>query len=234
MLSRALAPRGLRLTDLDAVLVTHEHDDHVRGLAALRAVGRPVIATHGTATALGLTGDDGARVSYGDSFEIAGLSATVFGTSHDAAEPCGYSITDGRHRVTVMTDLGAPSETCVDLVGGADLIVIESNHDVPMLRSGPYPAHLKHRVLSARGHLSNADCGAFLARCLDGSGRARTIWLAHLSATNNRPTLAVRTVERALAQHRPQHAVVALPRRDLGPAWEPRVQTGPAQLSMFE
>jgi phosphoribosyl 1,2-cyclic phosphodiesterase len=233
-LGRALASNGVHMSDLDAVLLTHEHDDHVRGLAGIRGAGLPVVATEGTATVLGLSDEQCRRVACGDSITIAGLSVTTFGTSHDAAESCGYSISDGRSRVTLLTDLGSVSEACHQHVAAAQLIVVEANHDVPMLRSGPYPQHLKRRVLSARGHLSNEDCGAFLANCLAGAPQPRTIWLAHLSATNNRPALAVRTVERALAGLRHKHTIVALPRRESGPIWQPGSATGIAQLAMFE
>lgn len=233
-LGRALATRELRVADLDAVLITHEHDDHVRGLVAVRGAGLPIVSTAGTANVLGLQGEQSRQYACGDAFEIGGLQVTTFDTSHDAAESCGYSISDGRSRVTVLTDLGVAAESSEQYVANAELIVIESNHDVPMLRSGPYPEHLKRRVLSAKGHLSNADCGAFLSRCLASAPRPRTIWLAHLSATNNRPALAVRTVESALAGLRHRHSVVALPRRDPGPVWQPGAATGITQLGLFD
>jgi phosphoribosyl 1,2-cyclic phosphodiesterase len=234
VLSRAVAARNLRLSDLDGVLLTHEHDDHVRGLAAVRSAGRPLYATTGTATALGLPLEQCRQLKCGESIEVAGLSISTFATSHDAAESCGYSICDGTTRVSILTDLGEADENCAEFIARSHLIVIEANHDLPMLRSGPYPDHLKRRVLSSRGHLSNADCGKFLSRCLASTTDARTIWLAHLSATNNRPALAVRTVEQALANLRLRHAVVALPRREAGPLWQPGLRTGVAQLSMFD
>jgi phosphoribosyl 1,2-cyclic phosphodiesterase len=233
-LTRALAARGLGIADLDAVLITHEHDDHVRGLAALRGHGRSFVATTGTARALGFADEQCRRVACGDAIDVAGLSVVTFGTSHDAAESCGYAISDGKNRVTILTDLGAADDRCAEHVSSADLIVIEANHDVPMLRSGPYPEHLKRRVLSAHGHLSNTDCGALLSGCLSAAPRPRTIWLAHLSATNNRPALAVRTVERALTGLRHRHTVVALPRREAGPLWQSGAHDGIAQLSLFD
>jgi phosphoribosyl 1,2-cyclic phosphodiesterase len=233
-LATALRSRNTHLARLDGVLLTHEHDDHVRGLAAVSASGPPVYATAGTASALGLPADRCRRLSYEEPTEIAGLSVSTIATSHDAAEPCGFSVTDGKIRVTLLTDLGETDDACVKHIAESQLIVIEANHDVPMLRSGPYPDHLKRRVLSARGHLSNADCGAFLSRCLSTASCARTIWLAHLSATNNRPAVAVRTVERALAQLRHRHHIVALPRREAGPLWQPSATIGISQLGMFD
>jgi phosphoribosyl 1,2-cyclic phosphodiesterase len=171
--------------------------------------------------------------SFHEPLEIGSLLVQALPTSHDAAEPCGFSISDGDTRVTIMTDLGVTDDACLEIIATSQLILIEANHDVQMLKSGPYPAHLKRRVLSAKGHLSNADCGAFLARALRDATAGRTIWLGHLSATNNRPELAVRTVKSALAEARVPHPVVALPRREAGPVWSPRHAQPTAQLSLF-
>lgn len=233
VLARSLASHKARLSDIDAILVTHEHGDHVRGLDAALDAGCPVHATRGTAGALELSSDRFRGHDQRASFTIAGLTILSFATSHDAAEPCGYSITDGETRVTVVTDLGETCETSAELIAESQLIVIEANHDVSMLRSGPYPQHLKRRVLSSHGHLSNADCGAFLSRCLASSKESRTIWLAHLSATNNRPELAVRTVQDALAPGLHAHDVIALPRRQASPVWEAGQPVYPAQLALF-
>jgi phosphoribosyl 1,2-cyclic phosphodiesterase len=234
VLARALGSRNSHLERLDAVLLTHEHDDHVRGLAGVKLAGSPLYATEGTATALGLSRDRCRRLNFGQPVEVSGLTITALQTSHDAAQPCGFSIADGDSRVSVLTDLGETDDGCLDCIADSQLIVIEANHDVNMLRSGPYPEHLKRRVLSARGHLSNADCGAFLSRCVGPSSSPRTIWLAHLSATNNRPAIAVRAVERALTGSRMKHQIVALPRREAGPVWHPAASTSVAQLGMFD
>jgi phosphoribosyl 1,2-cyclic phosphodiesterase len=221
MLQRFLQAHGCRLKEIDAVLLTHEHDDHVRGLAALRAAGRPIHATPGTSIAIGLGAQSNDHLVFDRSMTIGGLEVRALQTSHDAAEPCGFTLSDGANRATVLTDLGETDDCCLDLLAASDLIVIEANHDVHMLKSGPYPVYLKQRVLSARGHLSNVACGSFLGRALANSRRSKTIWLAHLSATNNRPDLAVRTVQEALARLPVRHKVIALPRRDVGPTWRP-------------
>jgi phosphoribosyl 1,2-cyclic phosphodiesterase len=234
VLARALGSRNSRLERLDAVLLTHEHDDHVRGLTGVRLAGCPLYATEGTATALGLSHDRCRRLRFEEPVEISGLTVSTLETSHDAAQPCGFSITDGETRISLLTDLGQTDDACLESIADSQLIVIEANHDVHMLRSGPYPEYLKRRVLSARGHLSNADCGTFLARCVGDSSSTRTIWLAHLSATNNRPAVAVRAVERALMGSRMRHQIVALPRGETGPVWHPAVSTSVAQLGMFD
>jgi phosphoribosyl 1,2-cyclic phosphodiesterase len=233
-IEKPLASRNLRLSELDAILLTHEHDDHVRGLGTASSLGLPLFATQGTSTALGLKSRLRRAISFDEPMQIGTLTIQAIQTSHDASEPCGYSITDGASRMTLLTDLGETDDSCGELIEQSHLIVIEANHDVQMLRSGPYPEHLKRRVLSARGHLSNDACGTFLARCFGRSTPTRTIWLAHLSATNNRPALAVRSVESVLAQSKTGHKVAALPRREIGPVWQPSLVTSSfMQLGLF-
>lgn len=231
-LGKALLHHKVAVKDLSAVLITHEHDDHVRGLQPLMPHCRTFHATEGTAAALGLPRASRLTAKAFASVPIGAFEVTAIPTSHDAAEPCGFSFFDGMSRVTLLTDFGEPHDGMIDLLFTSDLIVIEANHDLHMLRSGPYPAELKRRVMSARGHLSNADCGALLARALAAAKLPRTIWLAHLSATNNKPELAVRTVKDSLALVVAKHQVVALPRREPGPVWSPQ-QPGAEQLSLF-
>jgi phosphoribosyl 1,2-cyclic phosphodiesterase len=232
-LNRALAIHGTTLSDLDAVFITHEHDDHVRGLVGVRASNVPLIATDGTAQSLGLAADHCQRLTFDQQFAVESLEVRALATSHDATQPCGFSISDGAFRVTILTDLGETSDLYIDLIAESQLIVIEANHDVHMLKSGPYPDHLKRRVLSNRGHLSNDDCGRFLQRCLGKSSTAKTVWLAHLSATNNRPALAVSTVQSRLTGSRNRHVVTALPRRETGPLWQASMIPA-AQMSLFD
>lgn len=232
-LKKALAAHGVDFDALAAVVVTHEHIDHVRGLRALLARATPIHATAGTGTSAEIPRVRGERLASGDELRVGAISVTVIPTSHDAAEPCGFSFSDGTNRATLLTDLGETDPGCLDLLGASDLIVIEANHDVQMLKNGPYPVHLKQRVLSRVGHLSNADCGSFLAVALSEARRPRTDWLGHLSATNNRPELAVRTVQRALVGLPQRHSVVALPRLQCGPIWSPGARPAVEQLSLF-
>jgi phosphoribosyl 1,2-cyclic phosphodiesterase len=232
-LHKLLAAHQLRLDEVDGVLVTHEHHDHVRGLEALVKAGRPVLCTEGTAHALGL-GRSGYRpISPARSLEIGGFDVMPIATSHDANEPCGFSLFNGEERITLLTDLGCTTDLALPYVTESCLIVIEANHDVHMLRSGPYPTHLKRRVASSQGHLSNADCGGFLARALASERHSRAIWLAHLSAVNNQPALAVRSVTEPLSKLPAVHAVVALPRNAAGPTWTPEAPPVGTQLSLF-
>jgi len=211
---------GRRLVDLDALLLTHEHADHVRALPQVVRAGVPVVATRGTAAAAGVTGKRHEQIRGGTSLAVAGLTVTALPLCHDAAEPCGFHI-EGRHgSILVATDLGCAAGGWGDRLAAADLIVLEANHDELLLRTGPYPAHLKRRVLSERGHLSNAACGAFLAEAFAANGhRSPTVWLAHLSQTNNRPALARETVLRSLAARGFAPLVLPLPRHAGGPTW---------------
>jgi phosphoribosyl 1,2-cyclic phosphodiesterase len=242
-LSAATIARGLRSggwspESLSAVVVSHEHVDHVRSLQRVLKAGVPMISSSGTHRALDVGIASFWPIRLGDCQELGGrFNVTALGVSHDAAEPCGFCIDADGVRVTVITDLGTADNALVDWIAASDLIVLEANHDEDLLRRGPYPAHLKRRVLSATGHLSNHDCGQLLRRALSGSDRARTIWLAHLSAVNNRPDLAVATIATALGDARAAHDVRALPRQGAPIVWRSDEPIGtpaqPHQLTLF-
>ena len=180
-----------------AVFITHEHADHVAGLRVFASrYHLPVYASRGTLSALGgmgcLSEKFQSSVIESSGVECAGMRIVPFPLSHDSAECVGYRILtqDGRS-VALSTDLGYLSEKVQAELTGADFVVLESNHDIGMLENGPYPYPLKKRILSAIGHLSNADCAAELSR-LARHGTTRFL-LAHLSAENNTPELAYQT-----------------------------------------
>ena len=198
-LAAGLRAAGRALSDLDAVLITHEHVDHVRAVPYLVKAAVPLLATAGTARAAALPPPGLKPIRVDRPVRVKGLTVTALPVSHDASEPCGFLVEAAGGSVAVLTDLGRPDDALADPLAVADLIVLEANHDEAMLRRGPYPAHLKRRVLSATGHLSNDDCGRLLAAALHRGRRPQTVWLAHLSLTNNRPALAKQTVERLLA-----------------------------------
>lgn len=184
---------GLRLADLSFVYVTHEHVDHIRAVPALVRAGVPVVTGAGTARAMELTGE-WIRVQHGKRFECGGIEVTAIRTSHDAAEPLAAVISLGSTTAAVFTDMGEWDETTVDAMVAADVIVVEANHNVEMLKRGPYPAYLKRRVLSNVGHLSNDDCGRLTDFVRNRSGSNPSIFLAHLSETNNTPQQAISDV----------------------------------------
>ena len=230
-LSAGLKAAGRRLEDLSAILLTHEHADHVRALPLVLKAGVPLVATPGTARAACLPPARHHEVGVGQSTNVGTLSVTAFAVSHDAAEPSGYHVRHDGVGVTVVTDLGKPDPALHDYLAASNLIVLEANHDEEMLRAGPYPARLKRRVLSSTGHLSNADCGRLLAAALVPNLRLPTVWLAHLSATNNRPALAQQTVERTLVRRGLAPVVVPLPRRGHDRVWSSQ-HAGRAAIQM--
>ena len=186
---------------LDALLLTHEHNDHVRGASAVsRRFGCPVHANRATAAVAGLStgpgGGGAVEFVTGSTFEVGCLEITSFAVPHDAAETVGFTVSDGRTRVGIATDLGSPTLEVTEGLAGCDLVVLEANHDEAMLLGGPYPEFLKRRVRSATGHLSNTDA-AGLACSLYHEGMSHLV-LAHLSRTNNRPGLPLEEVRRAL------------------------------------
>ncbi len=220
LLKKALETVNRRVEDIGVVLVTHEHIDHIRGLKSLTRTGARFVASAGTALGANLPTAAWEEIRLGTTLRVGRMTVTALGVSHDAQEPCGYHVVaDDGGKVVVITDIGCRDDALNDPLSEANLIVLEANHDLQMLRTGPYPQHLKRRVLSATGHLSNAECGAMLATSLRRVGTPGEVWLAHLSQTNNRPQLAVSTVRQSLATAGVATNVLALPRHATGPTW---------------
>lgn len=218
-IERELAALGVSAASLTAVLVSHEHIDHVAGLSVLGRRHRlPLVLTAGTAEAVpGIAQLDQQRIGPLQTLAIGTAQVTAIPVRHDAAEPCGFQICLPGATIVVLTDLGYPDRHLDPLVAAADLIVVEANHDLDRLWSGPYTWPLKQRVASETGHLCNDDCGLLLARAINDE-RRRTVWLAHLSAENNDPTTARTTVAERIGD-RPLTLAV-LPRRSRGPIWQ--------------
>ena len=186
--------------DIDAILVTHEHSDHIQGLGVLaRKYGIPIYTTGGTVDALERSGALG-RVPEGifheiredEPFQIKDLSVTPFQIPHDAAQPVGFRIENGSSAVGIATDLGRFNGYIIDHLKELDALLLESNHDVNMLQVGHYPYILKQRILGDRGHLSNENAGKLLCELLHDNMKA--ILLGHLSKENNYEALAYETV----------------------------------------
>ncbi|ERJ92995.1 metallo-beta-lactamase domain protein [Selenomonas sp. oral taxon 892 str. F0426] len=196
-ITRSLRDYGVEPQSLDAVLITHEHIDHVRGLRTLaKQYHLPILATRGTLAAIdgGAAFEDDMR-GITDAFSIGDVIVRPFAISHDAADPCGFRI-EGSYCCTIATDLGVVTETVQEAMEGADVLVLEANHDADLLRQGSYPWPLKRRILSNRGHLANGDAAWALTRM---KKHPRKVYLAHLSEENNRPSLARDTVQEILA-----------------------------------
>ena len=192
-LSEALIRAGGDFENLSAIFITHEHSDHIAGVSTLlKKHNIPLYATAGTIEGMIKKGavPKGTKV-YEITNETAAGDIIVkrFATSHDANEPSGYSVTlKGGKKITVCTDLGVVTNEVRQNLLGSNLVFFESNHDVEMLKRGPYPPPLKIRILSDKGHLSNISSAAELPALIKG-GTTRII-LGHLSKENNLPTLA--------------------------------------------
>ena len=196
-ITQALATLSLTLADLDGILITHEHIDHVRGLGTLaKKCEAPLYASRGTASVLDYPAPRVRAFSAGDEFTVGVLHVRSFHTSHDVRESVGYRVESSDGSLAVLTDTGVITDEAHDLALGADMLLLEANHDVEMLKTGPYPYYLKQRILGECGHLSNETAAEFAVECV----RAGTsdILLAHLSGENNTPQLAEYTVGRAL------------------------------------
>lgn len=227
MIDRALRERGRRLDQIDAILITHEHIDHVRTLPRLAGTGTPVIATQGTFDMITIADSQCLPIDSRRSLGVGGMNIWALPVHHDAIEPCGFLIEMPETCITIITDLGTWHERLEGAVATSDLVVLEANHDSDMLRHGPYPPYLKRRVASAVGHLSNRDCGAAIAGISRDGRSSPEVWLAHLSETNNHPGLAERTVRETLANSNVELSVAALPRRLPGPIWTPSGRVTP-------
>ena len=199
-LERRLELVGRAAADVDAVLLTHEHDDHSRGVTRfVRRHQVPVYGTRGThrGPQLGELGAFARPMGPGVPLTAAGFRIDVFPVSHDAREPVGIVVESrGGHRLGLATDLGCRTAPAWRSLRNLDVLLLESNHDLDMLRTGPYPWRLKERVSSARGHLSNEEAAAGLDELL--SDRLSWVVLCHLSETNNSPALAAASVQAVL------------------------------------
>ena len=181
---------GLEITDIDALLITHEHDDHIKGAEAL-AEFLPVYSHPDTLEEIQKRQTIPLKhvmEAEEKKFSIGTLDVTPFRVSHDAVHPYGYCIEDWESKFCYMTDTGYISKGMMNIARGSNIVMIESNHDKELLLRGQYPEYLKRRILSDRGHLSNAESACASFDLID-AGTDRII-LAHISEQNNLPELA--------------------------------------------
>lgn len=196
--------------ELDAIVISHEHSDHISALKSLiRYESCPVYASDGTFSEIGRN-SGWQTISSRKAVTIAGVRIDPVDVSHDAAEPLGFLIDVAEERIALFTDLGTPQEEVSAAVEEATIVVLESNYCETMLRHSPYPAFLKRRIRSQIGHLSNDDCAATLVEALNPG--AQTVWLAHLSENNNAPEVAEAAAQEALSIRGIRLPVRSLPR----------------------
>ena len=199
--ARRLSDHGVAPEQVRAIVVSHEHGDHCRGVAPLaRDLDVSVFITDGALEASGMKLDPckRERIDAGTPFEACGMLFTPFAVPHDSADPIAFTIERDGVKIAVVLDLGYISNLVIERLRECDAIILESNHDVNLLKIGPYPWALKQRVLSRVGHLSNDTVAEYLADGFD--GRARHVVLAHLSQKNNLPEIALLSARRALEE----------------------------------
>ena len=235
-LSAALAKQGLTPADLSGVVISHEHADHVQSAHAIsKRHNVPLIANEKTLTAFYRCKTQTAHVILptGDRWRVGDLEIETFPIPHDAADPVGINIlhAPNEQKVSHLTDVGHVTETIRRAIRGANLLVLEANHDVHRLHGGDYPGYLKARILSDQGHLSNEAAGHLLCEHALEHG-PHTVWLAHLSKENNTPKLALGYARATVAVETNCPVVFDVAKRDSPSAfWTPGQSS--LQLPLF-
>lgn len=199
-ITSALEEMQITGNDINALFITHEHIDHIKGVGVIcRKFGIPVYATYETINeirnnkSVGKIDESLFNVVFPDTeINIGDIKVTAFNTSHDAVNPVGYRLSAGDKSAALVTDLGEYDDYIVSNLQNLDAIFIEANHDIRMLQTGPYSYELKRRIMGARGHLSNEDGGRLLSRILHDN--MKHVILSHLSHENNYPHLAYEAV----------------------------------------
>ena len=203
---KRLQEHGYDLPNIRAILITHDHMDHIKSVTTFAHRHHiPVFATKEVHHAISIhrlmkydIGTSRRIIEKGVSFQIEDFRFTAFDVPHDSYDNSGYFIEFGNHKMTLATDIGELTAEMTPYLLKAHHLIIESNYDEEMLRTGNYPYHLKQRITSGRGHISNRMTAEFLAKNIN--SHLRNIWLCHLSNDNNTPELAYQTVERHLKE----------------------------------
>lgn len=199
---------GVSISSMRHILITHDHADHIKSVGSIsNDFSIPVYATaevhegirRNYCVAKKIPDQMVMEIRKGESFSIGEFNVTSFGVPHDSSDNVGYSIECRGIVFCVITDAGSITDEMCRHISDAEYLVIEANHDEEMLNVGPYPSHLKKRILSSKGHLSNINCGNVLAKNM--TEKLKHVWLCHLSEENNHPELARKTVESVLGSH---------------------------------
>ncbi len=201
-ITQAVESLGYSCSDISAILLTHEHSDHISGAGILsRRFDIPIYATAETFGAMKVGPLKEGNINHilpNRKFEIEGVEISPFSISHDAANPVGYSFELSEGKFTSLTDTGVITKEIYEMVKDSRVMLLEANHDVEMLQYGSYPYQLKRRIASREGHLSNNTAAAVAAQLMENG--AERIILGHLSNENNTPEIAYKTAENALTE----------------------------------
>lgn len=207
-LRKHFADYGIDKTMLKAILVTHDHADHIKSVGVISAdTEAPVYSTYAVHHGIEqnycvrkkIKAGYGRYIKHGDTFDIGAFHVTCFPVPHDSSDNLGYRIIYRDTVFCIITDAGKVTDEMKQHISQAHYLVIESNYELEKLQSGPYPQYLKDRITSGFGHLSNVQCGEAIAE--NASPRLKHVWLAHLSEENNHPELARKTVESVLRSY---------------------------------
>lgn len=199
---------GINMSSVHNILITHDHADHIKCVGSIsHELNIPVYTTAEVHQGIlrnycvqrKVSADLVRKVERGKTIEVGEFRVTPFGVPHDSTDNVGYEIVYEGVTFCIVTDAGEITDEIKPHIARANYLVMEANHDEEMLKGGPYPEHLKRRIMSASGHLSNRDCGIALAENI--TGNLRHVYLCHLSEENNHPELARKTVETVLREY---------------------------------
>ncbi len=202
VIKKRLAEHGIEYSHIHAILITHDHFDHIKSAAYLaEKMNIPVYATEEVHKGIrncpliknSIIKPNKRVIEKKKSFRIKDFRITPFNVPHDSNDNVGYFFEFGNHKMTFATDVGSISDEVAHYIGKAHHLIIESNYDEDMLHNGSYPYHLKQRISNGTGHLSNREIAEFLAN--NYAPHLRNIWLCHLSGDNNNPELAYKTMK---------------------------------------
>lgn len=217
-LTRTLAALGISIAELDGIFITHEHSDHIRGLATLlKRYHLPLFAPSATLRAIreSIAVPDDTFTPLKKNLTLGAVTIESFPTLHDAISPVGYTVC-GSKTFALATDLGFLTNTVFRAIDKKDVLLLEANHDRELLQRGSYPKHLKQRILSNRGHLENSAAAWALVRL---KKRPQAVFLAHMSQENNSPTLVKSTVETILRRQNIRQENILLAAQDTPTLW---------------
>lgn len=201
---------NLPLNEINAIIISHEHNDHCKGWkSCANYFNTPIYSTESTQQILNINGKNiNKNIFYtGRSFNVGNLTIKPFPVPHDSSDPTAFLIEDGRYKLGIATDLGYITNLVKNYLSECNAVIIESNHDVEMLKNGPYPWQLKQRIMSRLGHLSNDNVASFIKECI--REKCSYLLLAHLSQQNNKIELALSTSLSALRNNKITKVIVS-------------------------